>query len=40
MLAEFDMDSLLLFPPHFRRDSRLVINQSVVAVDLESSPDD
>ena len=29
ILVEFDMDSLLLFPPHFRRCFRLVINQSV-----------
>ena len=29
ILVEFDMDSLLLFPPHFRRYFRLVINQSV-----------
>jgi len=27
ILVEFDMDSLLLFPPHFRRCFRLVINQ-------------
>ena len=29
IVVEFDMDSLLLFPPHFRRCFRLVINQSV-----------
>ena len=29
ILVEFDMDSLLLFPPHFRRCFRLVINQLV-----------
>jgi len=29
ILVEFDMDSLLLFSPHFRRWSRFVINQSV-----------
>jgi len=29
ILVEFDMDSLLLFPPHYRRSVRLVINQSV-----------
>jgi len=29
ILMEFDMDSLLLLPPHFRRWFRLVINQSV-----------
>jgi hypothetical protein len=29
IIAEFDMDSLLLFPPYFRRSVRLVINQSV-----------
>jgi len=29
ILVEFDMDSLLLFPPYFRRSVRLVINQSV-----------
>jgi len=29
ILMEFDMDSLLLFPPYFRRCFRLVINQSV-----------
>jgi len=29
ILVEFDMDSLLLFSPHFRRCFRLVINQTV-----------
>ena len=29
ILVEFDMDSLLLFPPHFKRRVGLVINQSV-----------
>ena len=29
LLVEFDMDSLLLFPPYLRRSVRLVINQSV-----------
>ena len=29
ILVEFDMDSLLLFPPHFRRCFSLVINQLV-----------
>jgi len=29
ILVEFDMDSLLLFPPYFRRSVRLVINQLV-----------
>jgi len=29
ILVEFDMDSLLLFPPYIRRSVRLVINQSV-----------
>ena len=29
ILVEFHMDSLFLFPPHFRRCVRLVINQSV-----------
>ena len=29
ILVEFDMDSLSLFPPHFRRCFRFVINQSV-----------
>jgi len=29
ILVELDMDSLLLFSPHFRRCFRLVINQSV-----------
>jgi len=29
ILVEFDMDSLLLFPPYLRRSVRLVINQSV-----------
>jgi len=29
ILVEFDMDSLLLFLPYFRRSVRLVINQSV-----------
>ena len=29
ILVEFDMNSLLLFPPHFRRCFRLVINKSV-----------
>ena len=29
ILVEFDMDSLLLFPPYFRRCFRLVINQPV-----------
>ena len=29
ILVEFDMDSLLLFSPFFRRSVRLVINQSV-----------
>ena len=29
IIVEFDMDSLLLFPPYFRRSVRLVINQSV-----------
>jgi hypothetical protein len=27
--VEFNMDSLLLFPPYFRRSIRFVINQSV-----------
>ena len=29
IFMEFDMDSLLLFPPHLMRSFRLVINQSV-----------
>ena len=29
ILVEFDMDSLLLFPPYFKGSVRLVINQSV-----------
>jgi len=29
ILVEFDMDSLLQFPPHLRRSFGLVINQSV-----------
>ena len=29
ILVEFDMDSLLLFPPYIRRSVRLVINESV-----------
>ena len=48
IFAEFDMDSPLQFPPHLRLDIsllesegvRLVINQSVVPVDLECSLED
>ena len=33
------MDSLLLFPPHFRRSVRLVINQSVGSCRVELIPE-
>jgi len=29
IIAEFDMDSLFLYLPHFRRSVRLMIDQSV-----------
>ena len=40
IFAEFDMDSLLLFPPHLRRSFRLVINQSVGSSGVEFTPRD
>ena len=40
IFAEFDMDSLLLFPPHLRRSFRLVINQSVGSSGVKSAPRD
>ena len=40
IFAEFDMDSLLLFPPHLRRSFRLVINQSVGSSGVKSAPGD
>ena len=39
ILVEFDMDSLLLFPPHLRRWFRLVINQSVGSCRVELIPE-
>jgi len=39
ILVEFDMDSLLLFPPHFRRSFGLVINQSVGSCRVELIPE-
>jgi len=39
ILVEFDMDSLLLFPPHFRRCFRLVINQSVGSCRVKFIPE-
>jgi len=39
ILVEFDMDSLLLFPSHFRRCFRLVINQSVGSCRVELIPE-
>jgi len=39
ILVEFDMDSLLLFPPYFRRSVRLVINQSVGSCRVELIPE-
>jgi hypothetical protein len=39
ILVEFDMDSLLLFPPHFRRCVRLVINQSVGSCRVKLIPE-
>ena len=39
ILVEFDMDSLLLFPPHFRRWFRLVINQSVGSCRVKLIPE-
>ena len=38
ILVEFDMDSLLLLPPHLRRSFRLVINQSVGSCRVELIP--
>ena len=48
IFAEFDMDSLLQFPPHLRPDNslsetwevRLVINQSVGSSGVKSAPRD
>jgi hypothetical protein len=42
MLAEFDMDSLLLFPTLriVSRVIRLVINQSVCSCGVKSTPED
>ena len=39
MLVEFDMDSLLLFPPHLRRSFGLVINQSVGSYRVKLIPE-
>jgi len=39
IFMEFDMDSLLLFPPHFRRCFRLVINQSVRSCRVKLIPE-
>jgi len=39
ILVEFDMDSLLLFPPYFRRSVMLVINQSVGSSTVELIPE-
>ena len=39
ILVEFDMDSLLLFPPYFRRSVGLVINQSVGSCRVELIPE-
>jgi len=38
ILVEFNMDSLLLFFPHFRRSVRLEINQSVGSCKVELIP--
>ena len=40
IFAEFDMDSLLLFPPPLRRSFRLVINLSVGSSGVKSAPGD
>jgi len=39
IFVEFDMDSLLLFPPNFTRSVRLVINQSVGSCREELIPE-
>jgi hypothetical protein len=39
ILVEFDMDLLLLFPPHLRRSFGLVINQSVGSCGEELIPE-
>ena len=39
ILVEFDKDSLLLFPPHFKRCFRLVINQSVGSCRVKLIPE-
>ena len=39
ILVEFDMDSLLLFLPYFRRSVRLVINQSVGSCRVKLIPE-
>ena len=39
ILVEFDMDSLLLFPPYITRSVRLVINQSVGSCRVELIPE-
>jgi len=39
VLVEFDMDSLLLFSPYFRRSVRLVINESVGSCSVELIPE-
>jgi len=39
ILVEFDIDSLLLFPPYIRRSVRLVINQSVGSCRVKLIPE-
>jgi len=39
ILVEFDMDSLLLFPPYLKRSVRLVINQLVGSCRVELIPE-
>ena len=39
LVADFNMDSLLLFPPYFRRSVRLVINQSVRSCRVKLIPE-